>query len=322
VTIPKMESFLAEAVSVPEPHLQELLNHVLKGGKGLRPGLVITCAQFGIHDIREVQQTAAAIELVHLASLIHDDIMDGAKIRRNQPALHCLYGSLPAVLTGDYLFATAFSLLAGGKKALLYAVTEAIRNMCRGEILQLAGTAPEVNTYFTYIGQKTAALISTACRCGGILSRLKRQQQECLAGFGWHLGLAYQIIDDFLDLFGCAEKMNKPCHQDLSRGLYTLPVIRFLQLAPDAPRWQKKINRGLRLDEIEKLSALARSLGCDRYTIEAARGETSLALAALAKLPAHPARDKLALMVDRVLAALDKHCLDYTGTAHNLAQPV
>ncbi|NLW07032.1 MAG: polyprenyl synthetase family protein, partial [Clostridia bacterium] len=267
MTIPEIEKVLAEAISTPDPCLQELLNHVLKGGKGMRPSLVFTCAQFGRHDALEVQRTAVAIELVHLASLIHDDIMDGAETRRNRPALHCLYGNLPAVLAGDYLFATAFSLLTKGKKAILYTVTEAIRSMCSGEILQLSASAPDINAYYTYIGQKTAALFSAACRCGSILGHLKRQQQDCLARFGWHLGLTYQIIDDFLDLFGCAEKMNKPCRQDLRRGLYTLPVIRFLQLSPDAPQWQKNIERGLQVDEIEKLSILARKLGCDRYTV-------------------------------------------------------
>jgi geranylgeranyl pyrophosphate synthase len=300
----EIKAVLNEAVATPDPRLQRLLNHALTGGKGLRPTLVLLCARFGIHDTLEARQVAVAIELIHLASLIHDDVLDGATVRRSLPALHCLYGTVPAVLTGDYLFATAFGLLARSKKAVLTTVTEAIRSMCCGEIQQLTAAGPDINSYFTYIGQKTAALFSAACRCGGILCRLKRPQQNYLARFGWHLGLAYQIIDDYLDLFGSAARMGKPNRQDLARGILTLPVLRFLELSPEAAPWQEKINRGLTAVEIEELTAAARQLKCDEYTAATAGEQITLALEALDKLPANPVQEELALLAARTLDPL------------------
>jgi geranylgeranyl pyrophosphate synthase len=301
----EVQTVITGAVATPDPHLEKILNHALSGGKGLRPTMVLLCARFGIHDTLEAGRVAAAIELIHLASLIHDDVLDGAATRRNLPALHSLYGSVPAILTGDYLFATAFGLLAKGKKAILYSVTEAIRSMCSGEIQQQAVRGPSVEAYFAYIGQKTAALFSTACRCGGILCRLKRSQQGYLTRFGWHLGLAYQIVDDCLDLFGSADRMGKPARQDLTNGIITLPVLRFLELTPDAPRWQAKIDAGLDAAEMEELASAARHLNCDVYTAATAREQIALALEALDKLPAHPAQDDLALLAARILSPLE-----------------
>ncbi|OIQ10479.1 polyprenyl synthetase family protein [Neomoorella thermoacetica] len=296
---------LAEAVAATDPRLQELLDYALEGGKGLRPTLVFLCARFGIYDALEAGRVAAAIELVHLASLVHDDILDGAAVRRNRPALYRAYGTVPAVLTGDYLFATAFGLLAKGKKAVLYTVTEAIRSMCSGEIGQLKGGLAGPEAYFTYIGQKTAALISAACRCGAILGRVKRNQQECLAQFGWHLGLAYQLVDDCLDLFGSPERMGKPCRQDLARGLLTLPVLRFLAVTPDAACWRERLARGLEAAEMEELVEAARGLGCDTYTAAVAADHVTRALTALDRLPVNPVQDELALLAARTLAPLE-----------------
>ncbi|CEP66329.1 Terpenoid synthase [Moorella glycerini] len=306
MTQAEIKAVLTQAVATPNPLLQQLLNHALTGGKGLRPTLVLLCARFGMHDTLEVRQVAVAIELIHLASLIHDDVLDGATVRRNLPALHYLYGTVPAVLTGDYLFATAFGLLARSKKAVLTTVTEAIRSMCSGEIQQLTVTGPDTKAYFTYIGQKTATLFSAACRCGGILCRLKRPQQDYLARFGWHLGLAYQIVDDYLDLFGSAAKMDKPNRQDLARGILTLPVLRFLELSPEAARWQEKISRGLTATETEELIAAARHLNCDEYTAAAAGEQIALALEALDKLPVNPVQEDLALLASRTLDPLEE----------------
>ncbi|BCV20113.1 polyprenyl synthetase family protein [Moorella sp. Hama-1] len=320
MNLAETKQVLAEAVASPDPRLQELLDYALDGGKGLRPTLVLLCASFGIYDTLEVGRVAAAVELVHLASLVHDDILDGATLRRSRPPLYRRFGTVPAVLTGDYLFATAFGLLAKSKKAVLYTVTEAIRSMCSGEIGQLedgrraldgetkdtimTASAGAVEAYFTYIGQKTAALISAACRCGAILGRLKPSQQEALARFGWHLGLAYQIIDDYLDLFGSPEKMGKPCRQDLARGLLTLPVLRFLTVTPDTACWQERLVRGLGAGEIEALVQAARSLGCDTYTAAAAGDQVTRALTALDRLPVKPAQEELALVAARTLDPL------------------
>jgi len=301
-----MDNIIAEAVSLPNDSLREILNYVLAGGKGLRPSLVVYCARFGAHHPQEVYRVAAAIELVHLASLIHDDVMDQADIRRGKPSLHRTFGTLPAVLTGDYLFATAFELLSKSRKTVLHTVTSAIRNMCSGEIQQLSRQEAIIDLYYSYIGQKTASLFQAACSCGSILARLKRSQQDCLARFGWHLGMAYQIIDDYLDIFAPPGKMNKPCHKDLEQGIFTLPVIYFLQQNSQAQIWQQRIEQGLKPSEKDELVAIMRKKGCDSYTASIARKEISLAVEAIGNMPPVVARYELETMVGKVLTPLEE----------------
>ena len=316
---PALEEILPRAVATESPFLKQLLDHVLYGGKGLRPTLVRVCAQFGPYDPTEVNRVAVAVELVHLASLIHDDILDGATIRRYRPALHCLYGSVPAVLTGDYLFATAFGLLAQSPRAILNIVAATVRTMCEGEIEQRSVSEPDERTYLDLIGKKTASLISAACRCSGILCHLKRSGQENLARFGWHLGLAYQMADDLLDLLGHPEELGKPCHQDLSRGIITLPVLRFLELVPHADRWREKISRGLTPEEMEEIIVAVQSLGCCEYARERVREQINLAFSALEDLPACSAQDELAWVASQMLSKIER--LDYSGPAQKRAKP-
>ncbi|HBT46758.1 MAG TPA: polyprenyl synthetase family protein [Peptococcaceae bacterium] len=302
---PALEKLLSEAVATESPPLRQLLDPVLAGGKGLRPTLVRICARFGPHDPAEVDRVAAAIELVHLASLIHDDILDGATVRRHRPALHSLYGPIPAVLAGDYLFATAFSLLARSPLAVLNIVTATIRTMCEGEIEQRMAPGISEEAYLSHIGKKTASLISAACRCGGVLGRLKRSGQEGLARFGWHLGLAYQMADDLLDLLGRSEEMGKPRLQDLSQGIITLPVLRFLELASQAGYWREKISRGLTPEEREEIAAAVHSSGCCGYAGERAREQIDFAFSALESLPPCPAREELVRLAGEVLAKIE-----------------
>lgn len=315
---PNLEEHLFEAVATESLPLRQLLAHVLSGGKGLRPTLVRICAQFGPYDPAEVNRVAAAIELVHLASLIHDDILDGATVRRHRPTLHSLYGPIPAVLTGDYLFATAFGLLAQSPRAVLNIVTATIRTMCEGEIEQRSVSELTEQAYLSHIGKKTASLISAACRCGGVLCHLKRSGQESLARFGWHLGLAYQMVDDLLDLLGRSEELGKPCRQDLSQGIITLPVLRFLELIPQADRWLEKISRGLTPEEMEEIIVAVRSSGCCQYARERAREQINFAFSALESLPVCPARNELAWLASRVLAKIEE--LDYSGPAQEGAE--
>ncbi|MDK2820496.1 MAG: hypothetical protein PWP31_461 [Clostridia bacterium] len=311
MTLGDFNAVLINTLDTPNKHLQEFLDHIIKGGKGLRPKLVLLCAQYGIHNKIEAQQVAAAIELIHLASLVHDDILDGANIRRNHPALHHLCGTIPAVLVGDYLFATAFNLLSKDKNKILNEVTKAIRSMCTGEIEQLmegsSNTVSDLKSYYRYIGQKTAILISTACRCGSMVGCLKQSHQDLLALFGWHLGLAYQIIDDFLDLYGTSEEIGKSCYQDLRQGLLTLPVLRFLELTKKTSNWKEKIRRGLSQVEIKKLIGETKKLRCDHYTLEIAQNHISEALSALEKLPFNPVKDELAMIVKKISKPVENY---------------
>ncbi|WP_066666954.1 polyprenyl synthetase family protein [Desulfotomaculum copahuensis] len=315
-----LEELLDNATASAEPLVQQLIAHSLPGGKRLRPALVAITAGFYPADPAEVTRVAAAVELIHLASLVHDDVLDNAATRRSRPALHRLCGAVPAVLTGDYLFATAFGLLADTKKGILRIITRAIRTMCEGEIQELSVVNFCEEAYFAHIAKKTAALIDVACQSGGILCGMKRTQLVRLSRYGTHLGCAFQVVDDLLDLAGRSELLGKPCLQDLSQGILTLPVLHFLEVSPRAGQWKEKLRRGgLTADQGRELVAQARELGCLEYAGQAAQKQVRLAQEALEGLPAGKARDSLAMVAQKVLFPL--HLLDHTGPAQAGAQP-
>jgi len=227
------------------------------GGKGVRPTLVILSARAareamriarnGTGDPNEtscpdaVYDVAAAAEIIHVASLIHDDVIDGADTRRDRPSVNARWNNHTAVLAGDCLFAAAFRLLA--PHAALGAVTlmtEAIADMCRGEVLQrLQAYDPDVTeqTYAERIGGKTAALIAACCEAGARLQGAGHAFARALRDFGRNLGLAYQVVDDVLDFDGSPEKMGKPACADLKEGNLTLPVIYLLR----NPAWRDRL---------------------------------------------------------------------------------
>lgn len=314
-----LEELLDTATAAAEPPVRRLIAHALPGGKRLRPALVALAAGLYPHDPAEVTRVAAAIELIHLASLIHDDVLDNAATRRSRPSLHHLCGPVPAVLTGDYLFATAFGLLAGTRKSILRVLTGAIRTMCEGEILELTAQNFDEEDYFNHITKKTAALLDAACRCGGMLCGAKGPELAGLSRYGIHLGCAFQLVDDLLDLAGRSEMLGKPCLQDLRRGIPTLPVLHFLKISPRAAYWQEQLRRGgLSVEQGRELVNQARELGCFAYARRAAEKRVEQALAALEGLPAGRARDGLTAVARRVLKPLG--WLDDAGTAQQSAK--
>lgn len=215
-----------------EPVLRYLLS---TGGKRLRPLLVIwtaeACANSGAKDLDEkaVLEVAAAFELVHLASLVHDDIIDGACLRRGFPAAHTVWGIHSAVLAGDYLFTRA------NRIALRYAdlgiasiITQAVEMTCQGEIAQdsrLFDPDMTEREYLSCICRKTATLIGAACQAGAVLGGTEPQVEESMLRFGIELGCAFQIADDIIDLVSPSETSGKPQCNDLRRGVPTLPLI-------------------------------------------------------------------------------------------------
>ncbi|MDN5347942.1 MAG: hypothetical protein PWP65_1506 [Clostridia bacterium] len=298
-----VEAYLQEAISAAGPEMRELLQYCLPGGKRLRPLLVILSSNLGYCRPQQVLPVAAAIELIHLASLTHDDILDGAATRRNRPALHRLFGPLPAVLAGDYLFATAFHILARTKKGIMQAVTQAIRLMCEGEIEQQQMPAGDEETYLRRVQKKTAALIATACQCGGILANLTLNQIRSLEQYGLYLGTAFQMVDDILDLSGDPKVTGKPCLQDLQKGIVTLPVLYFLNTSPQKSFWHEMLaRRSLGLEEARELARQVRASGSLEASVRTAQQYANQALLALEALPPCPPREKLAELAQKVLA--------------------
>ncbi len=238
-----LEIFLEKAVS-DDNFVKEICTPLISGGKRLRPILFLLCARSGKNYFKEKSlPLATALELIHTASLVHDDILDGAKKRRGVETLNAKFNAQIAVLVGDYLFAKAFQLVAennyGDRVSLI--LSNLVKNLCIGEIMQDRALfkIPTLNEYYNRINLKTAFFLSTCCRLGGIISELKDFEVENLANYGTSLGLAFQIVDDLLDFFGEEKVTGKALGGDLKSGVITLPVIRALQAGKNSETLKK-----------------------------------------------------------------------------------
>lgn len=317
----ELEELLSAATASRVPAIQDSLVHALEGGKRLRAALVAASAGFAAPDMRAVARTAAAMELIHLASLIHDDIIDEAAFRRARPSLYRLLGRVPAMLTGDYLFASAFNLIIDLPKSVLKIVTRTIRAMCEGEIAELGAKDFSLPAYFARVRKKTASLIVASCRSGGILAGLRGEQLRSLEKYALNLGTAFQIVDDLMDLAGSPELLGKPCLQDLTKGIPTLPVIHYLNTHAEGPAWKEKLARGgLSGEEARELAGRLISAGCLHYALGVILWKIRLAVEFLEFLPAGRAREDLKKIAWRILTPLAN--LNHPGPAQEVAETI
>ena len=198
-------------------------------GKMLRPAFVLLAASFGAPDAGRVRRAAAAIEMLHMATLVHDDIIDEAAVRRGIQTLHALSGSRAAVLTGDWLFAGAFSLVAEfADMESARALASLVGRICAGEIRQSADryrVDPSLRRYLRTIAGKTAVLFALSFHIGARESGCAPDVARLLRRLGYDLGMGFQIIDDILDFEGTTAQTGKPTGSDLAQGIFTLPVV-------------------------------------------------------------------------------------------------
>lgn len=227
----RLEQALRLAVTGEDPYLNEVATHLIDaGGKRLRPCLTLAAASLDGAPLSErTVLGAVSVELVHLASLYHDDVMDEAQHRRNVESVNARHGNLIAIVAGDFLLARSAEIAAslGTEIAQLLAAT--LARLCRGQIAEVH-SAYDVRRdeadYLLGIGNKTAALMSTACRIGGLTAHLSRSEIEALTEYGEALGMVFQLRDDILDVVGNDAELGKEPGQDLAEGIYTLPVQR------------------------------------------------------------------------------------------------
>ena len=228
--------------------IKEVCAPLIKGGKRLRPMLFLLCSRSrGEISLAKSMPLATALELIHTASLVHDDILDGAKKRRGVPTVNAMYGAQIAVLVGDYLFAKAFQLVAdeGYNSKIESALSKLVKNLCVGEIMQdrTLYQVPSISEYYDRINLKTAVFLSTCCRVGGLTAELDSAEVEALANYGSSLGLAFQIIDDVLDFFGDEKVTGKKIGGDIKSGVVNLPVIRALKVSEEADVLREIVTR-------------------------------------------------------------------------------
>ena len=232
-----------------DPFIVEACAPLIRGGKRLRPMLFLLCAN-AKKDLppEKTMPLATALELIHTASLVHDDIIDTSKKRRGVETANSKYGAQIAVLVGDYLFAKAFQLVAENNydSQVQLILSNLVKNLCVGEIMQDRSlfAVPTMSEYYTHINLKTAIFLSSCCRLGAIAAEMDSREIENLTAYGSGLGLAFQIIDDLLDFFGDERITGKPHGGDLKSGVITLPVIRALEISDAAQTLKKIVTRG------------------------------------------------------------------------------
>lgn len=231
-----LEELLQDFTASDVAAMQEMMDHMIGNrGKRLRPILLFLCGSFNPDAVDDyvLLRAAAAVELIHSASLIHDDIIDGAEERRGKPALNVLWGNRPAVLAGDFLFARSFELVAScGNFELIKVLTRTVSIMCEGEIEQgghVFNLHLTEQQYLHNIYRKTAALMEACCSAGASLAGLADDAVLLFKAYGRHLGLAFQITDDVLDITGKSSLIGKPVRSDLREGIITLPLIYLLE---------------------------------------------------------------------------------------------
>jgi heptaprenyl diphosphate synthase len=297
----RVESLLmSTAASSVHPLVSESSTHLIKaGGKRLRPALVAICARAGDPGRRGTYQAAAGIELIHLASLYHDDVIDGTETRRGVPTAHSKWGVEVAVLAGDFLFATGCALgaQAGGEVPLL--IAGALAEVCEGQIVEtewVDNPRRSVTEYFETIRKKTAALFRASCELGVVTSDADPSVRPHLAKFGEDLGIAFQLVDDLLDLFGDPAVTGKAPGTDLREGVFTMPVLLACEREPELVAMLHNGERSL--DAV--MPVLHRTGAVDEAFATADRYGAA-ARTALAEVPQGDWRDTLEGMVEGVL---------------------
>jgi heptaprenyl diphosphate synthase/octaprenyl-diphosphate synthase len=295
----EVEARLRATSNVEFPHLSQLVAHCFKGGgKRIRPCLALLSGKLFDYDLERLIPMATALEILHTATLVHDDAIDHSPVRRGLPTVNKLWGEEQAVLLGDYLFAEAGRLTAstGSIRATeLFART--LKTISSGEIDQAFNAFTLNQTreqYYQRIARKTASLFTASTESGAILSNATEQSVQLLIDYGYNLGIGFQIVDDILDFIGDEEQMGKPTGSDLTQGTVTLPVFLLVQYYPEE-RAVKDLFKDRRDDENIKtvISLVRNSPGIiDECYAEAAH-YCEKAYRILADLPDSPARRSL-----------------------------
>ncbi len=233
----KVEARLHEITLVEFPHLATLLSHILDGaGKRVRPALTLLAGKLFDYDLERLIPMATSLELLHTATLVHDDAIDHSPVRRSRPTVNRLWGEEQAVLLGDYLFAEAGCLAASTNNLrVIKLFSKTLKIISSGELDQASNAYCWRQTrdqYFKRIAQKTATLFTTSTESGAVLGNAPEPAIQQLIEYGHNLGIAFQIVDDILDFVGTEGQLGKPAGSDLEQGTVTLPLMMLLERYP------------------------------------------------------------------------------------------
>jgi len=289
------------------PLISEVGRHILlSGGKRIRPLLFLLSARMCGCQNSELPAFSTIFEYLHAATLLHDDVVDAAAVRRGRSTANTIWGNQAVILVGDFLLSKALSLaVTTNQLRVLKVLAQTTTLMAEGEILQLlhAGNLQlKEEGYLEVINRKTAILMSAACQIGAILGNSPPQLEEALTQFGLNLGITFQVVDDILDFTGNAQEMGKPIGGDLKEGRITLPVIH--ALAQAGPRDQERLAemaRDLTPEMVPELRHLLEKYGSLDHARALAREYTLKAQANLEAFPPNPEKDYFQAFTEELL---------------------
>ena len=286
----RLEPLLVESVTTGDGFLDEVTTHLMAaGGKRLRPVLALATATSGTADAsREDLLGAVAVELVHLASLYHDDVMDEATMRRTVESVNARWGNLVAIVAGDFLLARSAEIAASLGTEIAGLLAHTLGQLCQGQVAEVRAAFSTERTedhYFIAIAGKTAALMATSCRIGALTGGLPRVEVDAFTTFGRCFGMLFQLRDDVLDVIGTEEELGKLPGQDLAEGIYTLPVLHALQDPEAGAELAPLLGKPLNQPERDKARAIVAGSPAIGATVTAGRRYVQEAIDAAAALP-------------------------------------
>lgn len=263
----KVEKELEKILKVSDPVLSQTCVYLLQaGGKRMRPGFTLLSGKFFEYKFEKLLPIAMAIELIHMATLVHDDVVDSSLTRRGRPTLAASWGNTVSIATGDYLFAKALELIVKIDNPKVSRILADVSiEMCQGEIQQIKCSYDINQTtkeYYYRIRRKTALLLGLSCKLGAIMSNANSRQVWLMSTYGQCLGIAFQIVDDILDITANPKVLGKPVGGDVRQGIITLPMIYALQDSPDSNRLKMLLSKKVKSeDETQEAVELIKGSG-------------------------------------------------------------
>jgi geranylgeranyl pyrophosphate synthase len=302
-----VESGVDQLCGIDDPLVPDVCGHFCgTAGKRLRPALVLLAARAACTGALPPISLAAAVEVLHTATLLHDDVVDEAATRRHRPSANRQWGNTLATLAGGYLFARAMHVFASSGRSINALAADTIEHVWRGQAEEARNAYNldlDEETYLEIIKGKTAAMYGLACRAGGVAANAADEDLERLAAYGSDLGVGFQLVDDVLDVSAAEDVLGKPAAADLRRGVYTLPVLYTLSRGDAAAKRLRAIlgHDDLQAHELQEAIDLLRANGSVHEAVSRASSTLHRAMQHLDGLPASTARDGLRLIAMEIL---------------------